>query len=96
MEQTGQVVQVHAAPFVQGDEQGFLREIDDCQWPLLLNGPFPEDGGLGRAPGFLVVVLQGQQQRLVGIAPEGARIGALGNRSKPADKIVVRLIEHFP
>src|ERR1017187_7150419 len=93
MEQMGEVVQVHAAAFVQRDEQGFLGRADLGNSPFSLDGALAEDRGLGRAPRFLIVVFQRQQERQVGVAAKSRRVGAFGNRSQAGDEAVVGLID---
>ena len=96
VEQVGHVVEVNAAVLVQGDEQRFLRGADRLDRLPVMNCALLEDGGLGRSLCFVVEVLQREQQGQIGIAVEGALIGAKIHRTKASHKTVVSLVESLP
>ncbi|MGH8023918.1 MAG: hypothetical protein ACRED1_10075, partial [Limisphaerales bacterium] len=48
IEQAGHVAEVNAALFIQRDEQCFLGRAGGFNGVLVMDGPFAEDGGLGR------------------------------------------------
>jgi hypothetical protein len=69
------VVKVHAAVFIQGDEQCFFGGIDRLDRLLTMNRAFPKEGGFGGGAGLVVVILERQKQRQIRIAVEGSLVG---------------------
>ena len=61
-----------------------------------MNRAFGENGGLGRPLRLVVVMLQRKQQRQIGVAVEGALVGAKIHRTKAPDKTVVNQVELLP
>ncbi len=90
------MVEVNATVLIQGDEQRLLRRGDRFNRLAMMNRAFGENGGLGRALRLVVVVLQRKQQRQIGVAVEGALVGANIHRTKASDKTVVSQVELLP
>jgi len=70
----GHVVEVHTAALVQRDQQRLLRFTDRFNRLAMMNRAFSKNRGLFCGLGFVVVVLQRQEQRQIGVAIEGALI----------------------
>ncbi len=96
IEQVGHVVEVNTPALVQGDEQRLFRRADRFNRLPVMNRAFGKNRGLGRALRLVVVVLQRKQQRQIGVAVEGALVGANIHRAKAPDKTVVSQVELLP
>jgi len=87
VQQAGEEIDVHAATFVQRDEQRLLGRADLRDGSVLLDGAFAKDGSLGGTTRFRVVMLEREQQRQIRVPAEGDHIGPIGDRPKRATKL---------
>ena len=60
VQEAGHVVELHAAVFVQGDEQRLFWGIDRLNGLAAVNRAFPKNCGFSRPLRFVVVILEGQ------------------------------------
>ena len=87
------MVEVGPPFLVQTDEQRFFGGADRFDRLFVLNGAFAKDGGLGRPFSLLIVMLQRQEQRKVGVAVKGALIGGGGDGAVAGDEPVIGPIQ---
>jgi hypothetical protein len=74
IKQTGHVVEINTAFFIQRNEQGFFGRARRFDGLFVMDGALVKDSGLGGNAVFLVVMFQRQQQRQIRIAVEGILI----------------------
>ena len=87
---------VDLAGLVERDGEGFGGRLDMLDRPVPFERPPFENGGLGGASRFRVVVFEREQKRLVGVARESLDVVAGRDGTEPAGEGVIDSVEPPP